>query len=74
MSTSNETALRVGEALGPEDYPRVAAKIKDLNVPNYWCEAKGECACRGCANRLISWAEYECWKKYAPEFNKTRAD
>jgi hypothetical protein len=62
----------LGQALGPEDYERVAEKVKTLKVPDYWCVAKGECACGGSANRLLSWAEFECWHKYGPEFNRTR--
>ncbi len=63
--------LKLGEGLGRLDYERVAAKVALHNVPDGWCEAD-ECACRGCANEYLSWAEYECWKKYAPEFNVTR--
>lgn len=62
----------LGQALGPEDYARVAEKVKTLKVPDYWCMAKGECACGGCANRMLTWSEYECWHKYGPEFNRTR--
>jgi hypothetical protein len=63
--------FKISEALGPEDYERVAAKVALHNVPDRWCGG-GECACMGCANQYLSWAEYECWRKYAPEFNVTR--
>ncbi|MEX6780225.1 hypothetical protein [Pseudomonas aeruginosa] len=62
----------LGQALGPEDYERLAEKVKTLKVPDYWCEAKGECACCGCANGMLTWTELECWLKYGPEFNRTR--
>lgn len=61
--------LNITEALDASEYPRVAAKVAANNVRDYWCEST-ECACRGCANNFLTWAEYECWKKYAPEFNK----
>lgn len=62
--------LRIGEALGPEHLERVAQKIKDKEFSR-WCYAD-ECACMGCWNLEISWAEYECWRKYNPKFNKVR--
>lgn len=64
--------FKVSEALGEDDYPRVAekiAKLGEIKIPDRWCSG-GECACMGCANRYLSWAEYECWRKYAPEFNR----
>lgn len=30
---------------------------------------KGECACMGCANRHLTWAEWECWRKYGQDVN-----
>ena len=61
--------LIIMDALGIDDYPRVAEKVRLQNVPDYWCDAT-ECGCKGCANRFLTWAEYECWHKYGPEFNK----
>ncbi|WP_432263002.1 hypothetical protein [Cupriavidus sp. TMH.W2] len=67
------TLLTVTEALDARDYPRVADKVATLGVRDHWCRAAAdgrECACIGCANRHLTWAEYECWKKYAPQFNQ----
>lgn len=64
--------LNIGAGLTRDDYPRVAEKIKVLPQPLRWCDTTGECACMGCANMLMTWAEYECWRKYAPEFNRAR--
>lgn len=71
MALSSETKpIRISEGLGAEHYERIAKKIVDQGIPDRWCTAAYECACAGCANRKLSWAEYECWKKYNPEFNK----
>lgn len=70
MWISEPKPVKLSESLGPEHYERIAQKMVDLNIPDRWCTAAGECACAGCANRKLSWAEYECWKKYNPEFNK----
>lgn len=60
--------FKISEALGPESYAMVAEKVLRLKVPNYWC-ASGDCACMGCANQFLNWAEFECWRKYGP-FNR----
>lgn len=57
--------------LGPADYEWVAEKVKRHNVPNRWCEAS-ECMCMGCANRHLTWAEFECWRKYTPENDRIK--
>jgi len=68
--------LKMDEAFGPENLPAIEAKIKSLGVPEAqlarWCEAKRECACMGCANKYLTWREYECWRKYSPQFNRLR--
>lgn len=73
------TPLKIGEGLDEADYPAVKAKVDGILAlgrvsPGQlarWCEANGkECACMGCANRHLTWAEFECWKKYGPEFNE----
>lgn len=51
--------LKISEALSEQDYPRVAEKIEKLGIPIRWCDST-ECACMGCANQHLSWAEYEC--------------
>jgi hypothetical protein len=62
----------MSEALGPEHYDRVAKKLEGIDHGHLrWCSG-GDCACMGCLNRKITWAEYECWRKYNPEFNKVR--
>lgn len=53
--------------LGEEHYPRVIEKVKRLGVRPYWCNAKRECMCAGCANRYLSIQEFDCWMKYSPE-------
>lgn len=68
--SSEPKPVKMSEALGPEHFDRIAKKMADLKIPDRWCQASGECACMGCANRKLSWAEYECWKKYNPAFNK----
>lgn len=83
LNAAESVGLKVGEALGVEEYPRVVDKIRkeeerrghSLTVHTLtWFESKeGEAvAMPDCANMFLTWAEYECWKKYAPEFNKTR--
>lgn len=64
----------IGEGLNESDLPLVQAKVAQLVSAGkatkqqlaHWCEAKGECACMGCANRHLEWAEWECWRKYDP--------
>lgn len=80
MSTLNasQSELRIGEGLDQADLPAVQDKIRGLvdsgrvtlqQLAN-WCTASGsECACRGCANRYLTWPEWECWRKYDVEVN-----
>lgn len=64
--------FKISAALGPEHYDNVARKMANIDPHHYrWCFG-GECGCMGCLTRKISWAEYECWRKYNPEFNKVR--
>lgn len=59
IARQNPFSLRLPQCLRL----RLAEKVKTLQVPDYWCVAMGECACGGCANRMLTWAEYECWHK-----------
>jgi hypothetical protein len=71
------TALTITEGLDAADYPAVAAKVAAHGVRDRWCAARAEgreCACLGCANQHLTWAEYECWKKYDPAFNRIGHD
>lgn len=69
--------LKITEGLNEEDYPAVQAKVSALIASGSatlqtlakWCEAQGECACSGCANRHLSWSEWECWRKYSRQVN-----
>lgn len=62
--------IKIGESLGPEHYERIAKKVGDRHIGYpYWCSAE-ECACMGCMNRVMTWAEYECFKKYYPGYDK----
>lgn len=66
--------FRVSPALGAEHWPRINEKIMARDPQQRWlrfCRAD-ECACMGCANLWLTWAEYECWRKYDPETNKIR--
>lgn len=71
--------LNWGEALGEDDYPCVELKVMALIDSGqctavalaYWVEEKGEGARQiPCANNFLTWAEYECYRKYNPELNK----
>jgi hypothetical protein len=72
------TQIKITEGLDAADYPAVKAKIDGILASGqalpghlaHWCEASGECACRGCANGFLTWAEYECWRKYDPACNR----
>jgi hypothetical protein len=70
--------MKISEGLDEADLPAVRAKVDQLvksgcvtiqQLAN-WCEAQGECACKGCANRHMSFAEWECWRKYDPDINR----
>lgn len=69
--------LKITESLDEADYPAVQSKVDRLVASGEvskqqlgrWCEAKGECACMGCANRHLTWAEWECWRKYGRDVN-----
>lgn len=71
--------LKIGEGLGESDLPAVQAKVAGLVASGKvtmgqlarWCEAKGVCGCMGCANRHLSWAEWECWRKYDSAINRS---
>lgn len=66
--------FRVSPALGAEHWARINEKIMERDPRERWlrfCQAE-ECACMGCANLWLTWAEYECWRKYDPEANKVR--
>ena len=68
--------MKISEGLDQSDYDSVkekfdAYKEKNGNYPQLWCHESGECACMGCANKSFTFAEWECWRKYNPEFNKT---
>jgi hypothetical protein len=66
--------LKISEALDASHYPRVAEKAANgTSRYKHWCDAD-ECMCMGCLNKVMTWAEYECWRKYAPEFNKPRVE
>lgn len=66
--------FRISPALGAEHWPRINEKIMARDPRQRWlrfCLAS-ECACMGCANLWLTWAEYECWRKYDSETNKIR--
>lgn len=66
--------FRISPAMGAEHWPRINEKIMARDPGQRWlrfCRAD-ECACMGCANLWLTWAEYECWRKYDPEANKIR--
>lgn len=66
--------FRISPALGAEHWPSINEKIMARDPLQRWlrfCRADG-CACMGCANLWLTWAEYECWRKYDPETNKIR--
>jgi hypothetical protein len=66
--------FKISEGLDASHYPRVAEKAANgTSRYKHWCEAD-ECMCMGCLNRVMTWAEYECWRKYAPEFNRPRVE
>lgn len=80
MKTPNASKplLGMAEGLDQADLPTVQAKIRALVSSGRvtlaqlatWCTAAGsECACRGCPNRHLTWAEWECWRKYDPGVN-----
>jgi hypothetical protein len=71
--------LKLGDALGKADYPAVELKVTALIASGEctaadlarWIEGKGEGARQiPCANNFLSWPEYECYRKYNPDFNK----
>ena len=66
--------FRISPALSAEHWTRINEKIMARDPGQRWlrfCQAD-ECACMGCANLWLTWAEYECWRKYDPEANKIR--
>jgi hypothetical protein len=72
--TVEVAGLKIQAALGREAYPAIAEKVKKFNTPNYWYYPKpaspagsppdeGE-PTRRCANNYLTWAEFECWRKW----------
>jgi hypothetical protein len=77
MAKSAEAStLKIGEALPESEFQLVKQKVVALlakgvsaSVFNNWCDKTVCINCFSCANQHLSWAEYECYRKYAPEFN-----
>ncbi|MHD0644860.1 hypothetical protein ACYPKM_04485 [Pseudomonas aeruginosa] len=67
---SKPFSLVIKEGLGPEDYPRIAEKVRNLQFVKCLFDGLSKCSCSGCAKKYLSWAEYECWRKYDPAFNR----
>ena len=86
LAVAAETdGLDIGEALGPEALLGVLGEIHREGERRghpltgnelKWLDIKlgQEVAMPMCANLFLTWAEYECWRKYAPEFNQLRND
>lgn len=71
--------LTIGKALSKDDFAIVERKVKALIAGGHctaatlahWVDEKAEGARQiPCANSFLTWAEYECYHKYSPEFNK----
>lgn len=76
VKAAEVSTLKIGEALPESEFQRVEQKVAALlargvaaSVFNNWCEKTVCINCFDCANQHLSWAEYECYRKYAPEFN-----
>lgn len=65
--------LKIGKALGPDQCAFIELTIAIFQIPDRWCSAQ-ECACMGCANQHLSWAEYECWRKYGSHNKQMRGN
>jgi hypothetical protein len=77
MSQITKQQIKISKGLSKEDYPMVKFKFEEFKELYGFYPAAGkgdangsECACMGCANRKFTWAEWECWRKYNPEFNR----
>ena len=73
--------LKLEDALSQTDYPAVEQKVAAIIASGsctaaglaHWVEDKGEGARQVmCANNFLTWAEYECFRKYNPALNKQR--
>ncbi len=76
IKATEASTLKIGDALPESEFQLVKQKVVALlakgvsaSVFNNWCEKTVCINCFSCANQHLTWAEYECYRKYAPEFN-----